>query len=250
MIKDDYLKLKEILSIAWRITKHYYALLIAFSIILFCISTFSNLLSIYLKDKLSVAVNSLLGILFLFTYIIVNLGIIKAIIWILDKDNENFEFQQIQPNIAQVGNYILSTISYGALFVLLGYNIVDMATPIIRIIAGRHRDFSFVLATLFISPLLWIFLKAYFYQFFILDKDMGAFESIVASLKATRNKVFRIFGLLSIFVVIYILTYWFDKNHFIAMGILFRALNFFLIFPFTTVALVVMYRDLTQKSET
>ncbi len=146
MIKDDHLSLKEIFSIAWRITKKHYWLLTIFTVILFCISTFSNLMSLYLNTRLNIGVSVLLGIVFLLAYTIVNLGLTKAIFWILDKDNEDFEIEQIQPNFLQIGNYLISTMLYFLIFAIGGFVLIRSALPLIIKIAPRQKDLQLALS--------------------------------------------------------------------------------------------------------
>ena len=243
---NDHLSIKEIFSIAWRITRKHYWLLAIFTIVLFCISTASNLLSVYFNKQFNVGVSVLLGLFFLIAYTMVNLGLTKAIFWILDKDNEDFEMEQIQPNFLQIGNYLICTMLYFLIFAVGGFIIIRSVLPLVIWLAPQQKNLQLALCCVPLFPLVIVFLRLYFYQFFILDKNIGPLEAIRDSYRFTKRKAWRIFVLLFGFGVIYLVTSWLDTHNYFVTGVVLRVVNFFVVVPTTSVALVIIYRNLLQ----
>ena len=170
MAKSSSFSKKEILSQAFESTKKNFLFLLGVLVIFFVYSVVRGLVSAATKEFFLVAF--LISILFLLGQMVLQLGMVKVSLDLVDRGKA--EFSELYMSYPKLLNFLVASIVYGFV-VVLGL-------------------------ILFVIPGIYLIIRYQFYTYYILDKNASAIDSLHMSADMTRGNILNLF-LLSIIIV-------------------------------------------------
>lgn len=244
-LKESTFSVNEVISKAWDITKKHYFSIALLCFLMFATLSFSSLLAMFLKD-INQALNVVLFLLFISTYLVCNLSLFKFIFHLLDHEAEDVSLGETLPTKTQIVNFLIGSF-YFTLCVLGVYIVVAlMVFPFIY----TGIDLQILINLAISVGLVAIFitwLRISFFPFFIIDKNETPFKSLKLSLAITKGNFFKILLLLFVlgfFQILYLVLNYFQ---FTVIATFVNILSSFIIIPLSAVALTVAYRKMTDE---
>lgn len=275
-LKESTFAVKDVVTQAWTVTKENYFSIATLCFLIFITASTSTFMAFFMEE-VNVGIKIIMLTIFVFCYCVIELGLIKYILRLLDKGDADILIVETLPTRAEVFKFLLATLYFGIailvsmLFIVpILYFLLYLLDSLFKFMVAQHMITSYGLTgaiivqvavnitalTVFLA-----FLKIIFFPFFIIDKGTSAFESIKLSMAVTKGNFMKLVFFLFAQVILQAIVFFLFSFGF---WLIFRVIGFFwdleffqqysslivvvftsfVMVPFTTAFLAVAYRKI------
>lgn len=254
-LKESTFAVNDVIIKAWHVTKRNYFSIATLCFLMFITSNASGMLAFFLKD-VNTGLSSLMALIFVFVYFMINLSLFKYIFHLLDDEKGEVTIVGTLPTRSQIIRFIIGTLYFTFCIVVAGVflgPILFIIDPIIRYLANigwvsdlqQTSDIIIkVSVAIAIMAIFIIWIRISFFPFFIIDKNAKPFESIKLSLATTKGNFTKILLLLLVLGGGYILYPFFSYLQWPVVAFIVNVVSSFIIVPLSSVALTIAYRQM------
>ncbi len=275
-LKESTFAVKEVIEQAWKVTRDNYFSIATLCFLVFITASTSTFLAFFMGG-LNIGIKIFMLLIFVLSYCIVELCMIKYIFKLLDHESEDIQIIETLPKRLEVIRFLIGTVYFGiSIFI-----VVIMLMPILYLldkVLGVAEEFGWIESfrngiaakiiinisgAIAVMGTFFIFIRIVFFPFFIIDKHCPPFESIKLSLAATKGNFVKLLFFLGGLIIVQVLVYGFfyvvvttglglinyffdyDVNQYISLIVL--TFSSFVIVPFTTTFFAVAYRKIMSE---
>lgn len=273
-LKESTFAVKEVTMQAFKTTKENYFSIATLCFLIFITTSTSTFMAFFMGD-LNVVIRILMLLVFVASYCLVELCLIKYILKLLDHENTDIMIIDTLPTRKEIICFSIGAVYFGVsiflvaillmpvLYVLqlilefaVNQRIIDDYVQVGKVILN-------IAVVIGITSILFTFIRIIFFPFFIVDKHSMPFESIKLSLATTRGNFIKLLIILLGLFAVQVSVFGFFR---IVVMMIFRLINYFLaydidqyaslivvifssfvIVPFTTAFFAVAYRKIMSE---
>lgn len=270
-LKESTFAVKDVIFQAWKVTRDNYFPIATLCFLIFITASTSTFMAFFMSE-LHVGIRTVMLLIFILGYCVVELCLIKYIFKLLDNQTSDIQIIQTLPTRSEIINFLIGAVYFGLSIFFVGIllmpilYILDMilkfavSQGIIEGYASTGRIIVNVAVVIAILSIFFTFIRIIFFPFFIIDKHCPPFESIKLSLATTRGNfvklLFIFIGLVTVQAIVFgffyivvlmgfrLINYFFDYdiNQYISLIVV--VFSSFVIVPFTTAFFTIAYRKI------
>ena len=274
-LKESTFAVKDVIMQAWRVTRDNYFSIATLCFLIFITASTSTFMAFFMGD-LNVGIRIIMLLIFVMSYCVVELCMIKYIFRLLDHENENdIKIIDTLPTRIEIGRFLVGTVYFGISI----FFVVILLMPILYILdlilkfavnQGLINNFTFagqiivnIAVAIAMLSIFFTFIRIVFFPFFIIDKHSTPFESIKLSLATTKGNfiklLFILAGLVLVQAIVFgffyivvltgfrLVNYFFDYDINQYVSLIVVVFSSFVIVPFTTAFFAVAYRKIMSE---
>jgi hypothetical protein len=254
-LKESTFTVNEVIVKAWKVTYENYFSIATLCFLIFITLTTSSLMAFFLKD-VNIILRIIMVLIFIVLYCTINLSLFKYIFHLLDNESETITIVSTLPTRVQIIRFLIATFYFALCIAFVGillYPVLFILDPVLRYavrlglvnnLAEAGRIVTNISVAIAIVAIFITFIRISFFQFFIIDKQSRAFESIKYSLATTKGNFTKILLLLLVLGGFHLLSLLFNYLHWSVISLFVISLSSFIIVPLSSVALTVAYRKM------
>lgn len=276
-LKESTFAVKDVIMQAWRVTRDNYFSIATLCFLIFITASTSTFMAFFMGD-LNVGIRIIMLLIFIMSYCVVELCMIKYIFRLLDHENENdIKIIDTLPTRLEISRFLIGTVYFGISIFLVGVLLMPVLFILdfilgLMVSQGWIESFrSGVGAKIIINisvaigmlSIFFTFVRIVFFPFFIIDKHSTPFESIKLSLATTKGNfiklLFILAGLVLVQAIVFgffyivvltgfrLVNYFFDYDINQYVSLIVVVFSSFVIVPFTTAFFAVAYRKIMSE---
>lgn len=270
-LKESTFATKDVILQAWKVTKDNYFSIATLSFLIFITASTSTFMAFFMEE-LNVGIRILMLLMFVISYCVVELCMIKYIFHLLDYDTADIKIIDTLPTRIEITRFLVATVYFGlsifivAVLLMPVLYVIDwllkfgVQQGIIDTYAETGKIIVNISVAIAMLSIFFIFIRIVFFPFFIIDKHCPPFESLKLSLATTKGNFVKLLFILMGLVLVQAAVFGF---FYIAVEMCFRLVNYifdydikqyaslivvvfssFVIVPFTTAFFAVAYRKI------
>ena len=274
-LKESTFAVKDVIMQAWRVTRDNYFSIATLCFLIFITASTSTFMAFFMGD-LNVGIRIIMLLIFVMSYCVVELCMIKYIFRLLDHESENdIKIIDTLPTRMEIGRFLVGTVYFGISI----FFVVILLMPVLYILdlilkfavsQGLIDNFTFagqiivnIAVAIAMLSIFFTFIRIVFFPFFIIDKHSTPFESIKLSLATTKGNFIKLLFILAGLVLVQAIVFWFfyivvltgfrlvnyffdyDINQYVSLIVV--VFSSFVIVPFTTAFFAVAYRKIMSE---
>lgn len=244
-LKESTFAVNEVIQKAWGITKKHYFSIATLCFLMFITASASSLMAFFIKD-VSKALSVVMVIIFIMLYFTINLSLFKYIFHLMDDEENDVKIVDTLPTRLQIIRFLIATLYFVGCILGVYLIVILIAFPFIytgiNISIVKNVAISVGIIAIFIT-----WLRISFFPFFIIDKNVGPFESIKLSLATTKGNFTKILLLLVVLGGGYLIYLLLNYLQWPLVAFIVNILSSFIIVPLSSVALTVAYRKISSE---
>ncbi|MBC6109928.1 hypothetical protein ACFOG5_07865 [Pedobacter fastidiosus] len=244
-LKESTFAVNEVIQKAWGITKKHYFSIATLCFLMFITASASSLMAFFIKD-VSKVLSFVMVIIFIMLYFTINLSLFKYIFHLMDDEENDVKIVDTLPTRLQIIRFLIATLYFVGCILGVYLVVILIAFPFIytgiNISIVKNVAISVGIIAIFIT-----WLRISFFPFFIIDKNVGPFESIKLSLATTKGNFTKILLLLVVLGGGYLIYLLLNYLHWPLVAFIVNILSSFIIVPLSSVALTVAYRKISSE---
>ncbi|MFD2286601.1 hypothetical protein GJU39_16880 [Pedobacter petrophilus] len=257
-LKESTFAVNDVIRKAWSImTRHYFSIA-TLCFLMFITASASSLMAFFIKD-VSRVLSFFMVIIFIMLYFTLNLSLFKYIFHLIDNEDEDVTIVGTLPTRQQIIRFLIATLYFIGCILFIGlilFPVLYVLDPVLRYLVRIGWVESFKATGIIITQvavgigilaLFITWLRISFFPFFIIDKNVGPFESIKLSLAITKGNFTKILLLLLVLGGGYLIYLLFNFLHWPFVAFVVNILSSFIIVPLSSVALTVAYRKIAGE---
>lgn len=275
-LKESTFAVKDVIMHAWKVTRDNYFSIATLCFLIFITASTSTFMAFFMGE-LNVGIRIVMLLIFIMSYCVVELCMIKYIFRLLDDGDANSDIQIIDtlPTRREVIRFLIGTVYFGVSIFLVGIllmpllYVLDWILKLMvyqGIIDGYTQTGAIIVniaVAIAIMSIFFTFVRIVFFPFFIIDKHCTPFESIKLSLATTKGNfiklLFILLGLVLVQAVVFgffylvvlmgfrLINYFFDYDINQYVSLIVVVFSSFVIVPFTTAFFAVAYRKIMSE---
>jgi hypothetical protein len=276
-LKESTFAVKDVIMQAWRVTRDNYFSIATLCFLIFITASTSTFMAFFMGD-LNIGIKIIMLFIFIMSYCVVELCMIKYIFRLLDDKNDtDIQIIHTLPTRREVIRFLIGTVYFGISIFFVGI----LLMPVLYILdfilqfavnqgwiesfrggAGAKIIINISVAIGMLS-IFFTFIRIVFFPFFIIDKHCTPFESIKLSLATTKGNFIKLLFILAGFVLVQAIVFGFfyvvvltgfrlvnyffdyDINQYVSLIVV--VFSSFVIVPFTTAFFAVAYRRIMSE---
>lgn len=273
-LKESTFAVKDVVLQAWRVTKDNYFSIATLCFLIFITASTSTFMAFFMGE-LHIGIRIVMLLIFIMSYCVVELCMIKYIFRLLDDENADVKIIDTLPTRKEIGRFLLGTIYFGISIFFVGIllmpvlYILDLilkfavSQGVIDGYAETGKIIVNIAVVIAMLSIFFTFIRIIFFPFFIIDKHSPPFESIKLSLATTKGNfiklLFILLGLVIVQAIVFgffyvvvmtgfrLINFFFDYdiNQYISLIVV--VFSSFVIVPFTTAFFAVAYRKIMSE---
>ncbi|MDQ7949707.1 MAG: hypothetical protein REI78_09940 [Pedobacter sp.] len=273
-LKESTFAMKDVILQAWRVTRDNYFSIATLCFLIFITASTSTFMAFFMEE-LNIGIRIIMLLLFVVSYCVLELCLIKYIFHLLDHELEDIKIIDTLPTRKEIINFLIATVYFGVsiFFVaILLMPILFVLEWILRLaysqgLIGNFREAGKVIVNISVAiamlSIFFIFIRIVFFPFFIIDKHCPPFESLKLSLATTKGNfvklLFILAGLILVQAAVFgffyvvvlmcfrLVNYFFDYDINQYVSLIVVIFSSFAIVPFTTAFFAVAYRKIMSE---
>lgn len=274
-LKESTFAVKEVIMQAWKVTRDNYFSIATLCFLIFITASTSTFMAFFMGE-LNVGIRIVMLLIFVMSYCIVELCLIKYIFRLLDHTvEEDITIIETLPTRKEIIHFLIGTVYFGLSIFLVGVLLMPVLYVLDLILKfavsqGLIDDFSQagkvivnIAVAIAMLSIFFTFIRIVFFPFFIIDKHCKPFESIKLSLATTKGNfiklLFILVGLVVVQAVVFgffyivvltgfrLVNYFFDYDINQYVSLIVVVFSSFVIVPFTTAFFAVAYRKIMSE---
>ena len=270
-LKESTFATKDVIMQAWKVTRDNYISIATLSLLIFITVLTSTFMAFFMED-LNVGIRTFMLLLFLLSYCVVELCLIKYIFHLLDHEKEDVKIIDTLPSRVEIIRFLVGALYFGisiffvAILLMPVLYVIDLILKL-AVNQGIFNNFDYagkvivnISVAIAMLSIFFIFIRIVFFPFFIIDKHCTPFESIKLSLATTKGNFVKLLFILAGLAILQWLVYQFfkivvitalrlvnyffdyDINQYVSLIVV--VFSSFIIVPFTTAFFAVAYRKI------
>ncbi|MES2419412.1 MAG: hypothetical protein V4541_14600 [Bacteroidota bacterium] len=273
-LKESTFAVKEVIFDAWKVTRDNYFSIATLCFLVFITASTSTFMAFFMEE-LHVGIRIIMLLIFVMSYCVVELCLIKYIFRLLDHESSDITIIETLPTRIEIVRFLIGAIYFGLSIFLVGILLMPVLyiLELILKFAVNQDIFSNytqagkiivnISVGIAILSIFFTFIRIIFFPFFIIDKQAHPFESIKLSLATTKGNfiklLFILIGLVLVQAIVFgffyivvmtgfkLINYFFDYdiNQYISLIVV--VFSSFVIVPFTTAFFAVAYRKIMSE---
>lgn len=273
-LKESTFAVKDVIMQAWKVTRDNYFSIATLCFLIFITASTSTFMAFFMGE-LNIGIRIIMLLLFILSYCVVELCLIKYIFHLLDHETEDIKIIETLPTRSEIVRFLIGTVYFGLSIFLVGI----LLMPILYILdlilkfavnQGLIDNFTYagkvivnIAVGIAVLSIFFTFIRIVFFPFFIIDKKSTPFESIKLSLATTKGNfiklLFILAGLVLVQAVVFgffyivvltgfrLVNYFFDYDINQYVSLIVVVFSSFVIVPFTTAFFTVAYRKIMNE---
>ena len=276
-LKESTFAVKDVIMQAWRVTRDNYFSIATLCFLIFITASTSTFMAFFMGD-LNIGIKIIMLLIFIMSYCVVELCMIKYIFKLLDHENENdIQIIDTLPTRLEIVRFLIGTVYFGLSIFLVGVLLMPVLYILDLILqfavnqgwiesfrsgAGARIIINISVAIGMLS-IFFTFIRIVFFPFFIIDKHRTPFEAIKLSLATTKGNFIKLMFILAGLVLVQAIVFGFfyivvltgfrlvdyffdyDINQYVSLIVV--VFSSFVIVPFTTAFFAVAYRKIMNE---
>ncbi|MFA6276159.1 MAG: hypothetical protein WC622_05375 [Pedobacter sp.] len=274
-LKESTFAVKDVIMQAWKVTRDNYFSIATLCFLIF-ITAFTSTFMAFFMGELNIGIRVFMLLIFIMSYCVVELCLIKYIFRLLDHQEEtDIKIIDTLPTRTEIIRFLIGTVYFGLSIFLVGILLMPVLYILDLILKfavnqGIIDNFTYagkvivnVAVAIAMLSIFFTFIRIIFFPFFIIDKHSPPFESIKLSLATTRGNfiklLFILLGLVLVQAIVFgffyivimmgfrLINYFFDYdiNQYISLIVV--IFSSFVIVPFSTAFFTVAYRKIMNE---
>lgn len=276
-LKESTFAVKDVIMQAWKVTRDNYFSIATLCFLIFITASTSTFMAFFMGD-LNIGIRIIMLLIFVMSYCVVELCMIKYIFKLLDHENENdIQIIDTLPTRIEIGRFLVGTVYFGVSIFLVGILLLPVLYLLDLILGfavsqgwiesfrggvGAKIIINISVAIAMLS-IFFTFIRIVFFPFFIIDKHCTPFESIKLSLATTKGNfiklLFILAGLVLVQAIVFgffyivvlmgfrLVNYFFDYDINQYVSLIVVVFSSFIVVPFTTAFFAVAYRKIMSE---
>jgi len=276
-LKESTFAVKDVIMQAWKVTRDNYFSIATLCFLIFITASTSTFMAFFMGD-LNIGIRIIMLLIFIMSYCVVELCMIKYIFKLLDHENENdIQIIDTLPTRVEIGRFLVGTVYFGISIFLVGILLLPVLYILDLILGfavnqgwiesfrggvGAKIIINISVAIAMLS-IFFTFIRIVFFPFFIIDKHCKPFESIKLSLATTKGNfiklLFILAGLVLVQAIVFgffyivvltgfrLVNYFFDYDINQYVSLIVVVFSSFIVVPFTTAFFAVAYRKIMSE---
>ncbi|KQC02214.1 hypothetical protein [Pedobacter sp. Hv1] len=274
-LKESTFAVKDVIMQAWKVTRDNYFSLATLCFLIFITASTSTFMAFFMGE-LNVGIRIVMLLIFVMSYCIVELCLIKYIFKLLDHEGEeDITIIETLPTRKEIIRFLIGTVYFGLSIFLVGILLMPVLyilDLILKFAVSQGLIDNFTQAgkvivniavAIAMLSIFFTFIRIVFFPFFIIDKHCKPFESIKLSLATTKGNfiklLFILVGLVLVQAVVFgffyvvvltgfrLVNYFFDYDINQYVSLIVVVFSSFVIVPFTTAFFAVAYRKIMSE---
>ncbi|RZK39692.1 MAG: hypothetical protein EOO90_17885 [Pedobacter sp.] len=273
-LKESTFAVKEVILDAWKVTRDNYVSIATLCFLVFITASTSTFMAFFMEE-LHVGIRVIMLLLFVMSYCVVELCLIKYIFKLLDHESAEITIIETLPTRKEVRRFLVGAVYFGLSIFLVGVFLMPVLYVLELIlkfgvsngIFNNYRQAGEIIVNISVGiailSIFFTFIRIIFFPFFIIDKHVTAFESIKFSLATTKGNFIKLLfifvGLVLVQAIVFgffyivvmtgfrLINFFFDYdiNQYISLIVV--MFSSFIIVPFTTAFFAVAYRKIMSE---
>jgi len=274
-LKESTFAVKDVIMQAWKVTRDNYFSIATLCFLIF-ITAFTSTFMAFFMGELNIGIRVFMLLIFIMSYCVVELCLIKYIFRLLDHQEEtDIKIIDTLPTRTEIIRFLIGTVYFGLSIFLVGILLMPVLYILDLILKfavnqGLIDNFTYagkiivnVAVAIAMLSIFFTFIRIIFFPFFIIDKHSPPFESIKLSLATTKGNfiklLFILLGLVLVQAIVFgffyivimmgfrLINYFFDYdiNQYISLIVV--IFSSFVIVPFSTAFFTVAYRKIMNE---
>ena len=273
-LKESTFAVKEVITDAWVVTRDNYVSIATLCFLIFLTVSTSTFMAFFMGE-LHIGIRILMSLIFIMSYCIVELCLIKYIIRLLDGGDSDIKIIETLPTRQEIIRFLIGTVYFGISIFFVGILLMPVLYLLdlvlnFAVTEGWINNFTDagktivnVAVAIAALSIFFTFIRIVFFPFFIIDKHCSPFESIKLSLATTKGNFVKLLFIFVGLVVVQALVFGFfyvvvmtgfrlvnfffdyDINQYISFIVV--VFSSFVIVPFTTAFFAVAYRKIMHE---
>lgn len=273
-LKESSFAVREVIFDAWKVTRDNYVSIATLCFLIFITASTSTFMAFFMEG-LHVGIRIIMLLIFIMSYCVVELCLIKYIFKLLDHEEAEIMIIETLPTRKEVVRFLVGAVYFGLSIFFVGILLMPVLYILELILKfgvnqGIFNNYTKagaiivnISVAIAILSIFFTFIRIIFFPFFIIDKHVTAFESIKFSLATTKGNFIKllfifvglvlvqalVFGFFYIVVVtgFRLINFFFDYdiNQYISLIVV--VFSSFVIVPFTTAFFAVAYRKIMSE---
>ncbi len=273
-LKESSFAVKEVIFDAWKVTRDNYVSIATLCFLIFITASTSTFMAFFMGE-LHVGIRIIMLLIFIMSYCVVELCLIKYIFRLLDHETSEITIIETLPTRLEIGRFLVGAIYFGLSIFLVGILLMPVLYILELILKFGVNQGVFsnytqagniivnISVGIAILSIFFTFIRIIFFPFFIIDKHVTSFESIKFSLATTKGNfiklLFIFIGLVLVQAIVFgffyivvmtgfrLINFFFDYdiNQYISLIVV--VFSSFVIVPFTTAFFAVAYRKIMSE---
>ena len=274
-LKESTFAVKDVIMQAWKVTRDNYFSIATLCFLIFITASTSTFMAFFMGE-LNVGIRIVMLLIFVMSYCIVELCLIKYIFRLLDHESEeDITIVETLPTRREIIRFLIGTVYFGLSIFLVGILLMPVLYILDLILKfavsqGLINNFTQagkvivnIAVAIAMLSIFFTFIRIVFFPFFIIDKHCKPFESIKLSLATTKGNfiklLFILVGLVLVQAVVFgffyvvvltgfrLVNYFFDYDINQYVSLIVVVFSSFVIVPFTTAFFAVAYRKIMSE---
>jgi hypothetical protein len=274
-LKESTFAVKDVIMQAWKVTRDNYFSIATLCFLIFITASTSTFMAFFMGE-LNVGIRIVMLLIFVMSYCIVELCLIKYIFRLLDHESEeDITIVETLPTRREIIRFLIGTVYFGLSIFLVGILLMPVLyilDLILKFAVSQGLIDNFTQAgkiivniavAIAMMSIFFTFIRIVFFPFFIIDKHCKPFESIKLSLATTKGNfiklLFILVGLVLVQAVVFgffyvvvltgfrLVNYFFDYDINQYVSLIVVVFSSFVIVPFTTAFFAVAYRKIMSE---
>jgi membrane-anchored glycerophosphoryl diester phosphodiesterase (GDPDase) len=273
-LKESTFAVKDVIMQAWRVTKENYFSIATLCFLIFLTASTSTFMAFFMEE-VNLGIKLVMLLIFVMSYCIVELCLIKYIFKLLDTENNDIQIIETLPTRSEISRFLVATLYFGLSIFFVG----NLLMPVLwlvewvlkllvqqGVIDGYQQVGGMIVNAAVGIGIIIIFItfsRIIFFPFFIIDRQSPPFESIKLSLAATKGNfvkvLFILLGLAAVQAIVFgffyivvmmifkLLNYFweYDINQYTSLIVV--VFSSFFVVPFSTAFFAVAYRKIMSE---
>ncbi|RZL47403.1 MAG: hypothetical protein EOP00_12080 [Pedobacter sp.] len=276
-LKESTFAVKDVIMQAWKVTRDNYFSIATLCFLIFLTASTSTFMAFFMGD-LNIGIKIIMLLIFVMSYCVVELCMIKYIFKLLDHQNDSdIQIIDTLPTRLEVVRFLIGTVYFGLSIFLVGVLLMPVLYILDLILqfavsqgwieSFRSGSGAKIIINISVAigmlSIFFTFIRIVFFPFFIIDKHCTPFESIKLSLATTKGNfiklLFILAGLVLVQAIVFgffyivvltgfrLVNYFFDYDINQYVSLIVVVFSSFVIVPFTTAFFAVAYRKIMNE---
>jgi len=273
-LKESSFAVKDVIMQAWKVTKENYFSIATLCFLIFLTASTSTFMAFFMGE-LNLGIRTVMLLIFVLSYCVVELCMIKYIFKLLDTENADIQIIDTLPTRTEIIKFLIAAVYFGLSIFFVGIllmpvlYLLDLGLKLLvnqGVISGYAQTGAIIVnvaVAIAVLSIFFTFVRIIFFPFFIIDKHSSPFESIKLSLATTKGNFIKLLMILLGLVVVQAIVFGF---FYIVILMAFKLVNqfwdydisqysslivvifsSFVIVPFTTAFFAVAYRKIMSE---
>jgi hypothetical protein len=273
-LKESTFTIKDLIFHAWKVTKDNYFSIATLCFLVFLTASTSTFMAFFMSE-LNWGIRVVMLLLFMASYCLVELCLIKYIFKLLDSGRDDIQIIETLPTRNEIVRFLIGTVYFGLSIFFVGIllmpilYLLDMLLRflqdinVISSISGVGYYIVNIAVIIAVISIFFTFMRIIFFPFFIIDKQSAPFESIKLSLATTKNNLVKLIMIFLSLVLVQAIVYgffyivilmgarlvnlFFDYDIKQYSSLIVVVFSSFVVVPYTTAFFAVAYRQIMSE---